>query len=71
MSHHPAFHSVDGMEGDIRDWALWASVLNRMATASDPMDPEDIWLTSKVLSAMAKRLDAHRPEALCKVGKRA
>ena len=59
------------MEGDIRDWALWASVLNRMATASDPMDPEDIWLTSKVLSAMAKRLDAHRPEALCKVGKRA
>ena len=46
-------------------------MLNRMATASDPMDPEDIWLTSKVLSAMAKRLDAQRPEALCKVGKRA
>jgi len=42
-----------------------------MATASDPIDPKDIWLTSRVLSAMAKRRDAHRPEALCKVGKRA
>jgi hypothetical protein len=35
------------------------------------MDPEDIWLTGKVLSAMTKRRDAHCPEALCKVGKRA
>jgi hypothetical protein len=35
------------------------------------MDPEDIWFTGKVLSAMAKRLDAHRPEALCKAGERA
>ena len=68
MSHHPAFRSVDSMEGDIRDLGLWASVLNRMGTTEDPIDPEDIWVISNVLSAMAKRLDAHRREAFGKVG---
>lgn len=68
MSQHPAFRSVDSMEGDIRDLGLWASVLNRMGTTEDPIDPEDIWVISNVLSAMAKRLDAHRREAFGNVG---
>lgn len=68
MSRHPAWNAVDRMEGDIRDLRLWASILNRMGTTQDPIDPEDIWVISIVLSDMGKRLDANRREAFGKVG---
>jgi len=71
MSHHPAWSAVDSMEGDIRDLGLWASILNRLSTSQDPIEPEDIWVISRVLSAMAERLDAHRTDAFKKVGGRA
>jgi hypothetical protein len=68
MSRHPAWGAVDKMELDIRDLGLWASILNRMGTTEDPIDPEDVWVISNVLSAIAKRLDANRREAFGKVG---
>lgn len=68
MSRHPAWHPVDKMEGDIRDLRRWASVLNRLGTSEDPIEPEDIWVISNVLSDIGKRLDANRCEAFGKVG---
>lgn len=68
MSKHPAFHAVDKMECDIRDLCRWASVLNRMGTSEDPIEPEDVWVISTVLSDLGKRLDANRREAFGKVG---
>lgn len=68
MTQHPAWIPVDRMENDIRDLRLWASVLNRMGTSKDPIDPEDVWVISNVLSAMARRLNENRCEAFSKVG---
>lgn len=71
MNHHPAFDAVDIMEGDIRDLGRWAMLLNRLGTTETPIDPEEIYVISRVLLAMARRLDTQRTEAFRKVGGRA
>ncbi|MCJ2120647.1 hypothetical protein MKK65_29515 [Methylobacterium sp. J-001] len=63
MSRHPAWNAIDRMENDTTDLRRWASVLNRMGCSGDPIDPEDVFVISKVLSKIGERLDTNRREA--------
>jgi len=68
MSRHPARNPIDRMENDTTDLCRWASVLNRMGCSQDPIDPEDVFVISKVLSKIGERLDANRREAFGLLG---
>jgi len=68
MSRHPAWNAIDRMENDTTDLRRWASVLNRMGCSQDPIDPEDVFVISKVLSKIGERFDANRREAFGLLG---
>jgi len=68
MNQYPAWYAIDKMENDTTDLCRWASVLNRMGCSHDPIDPEDVFVISKVLSKIGERLDANRREAFGLLG---